>query len=47
MAANTDSAPVKKIQLEGKIIAITGANRGMYTSTQGIAQHTKMIAPTE
>lgn len=29
MASTSESAPVKTVQLEGKIIAITGANRGM------------------
>lgn len=29
MASNAETAPVKNIQLEGKIIAITGANRGI------------------
>jgi hypothetical protein len=28
MATKLESAPVKTVQLEGKIIAITGANRG-------------------
>jgi NAD(P)-dependent dehydrogenase (short-subunit alcohol dehydrogenase family) len=30
MASSSDTTPVKKVQLEGKIIAITGANRGSY-----------------
>jgi hypothetical protein len=30
MSSTSETAPVKQIQLEGKIIAITGANRGMY-----------------
>jgi NAD(P)-dependent dehydrogenase (short-subunit alcohol dehydrogenase family) len=30
MASTSETAPVKKVQLEGKIIAITGANRGSY-----------------
>jgi len=29
MATSSETTPVKKIQLEGKIIAITGANRGI------------------
>ncbi|CAO2653107.1 Nn.00g025180.m01.CDS01 [Neocucurbitaria sp. VM-36] len=29
MTSSSDSAPVKTVQLEGKIIAITGANRGI------------------
>jgi hypothetical protein len=28
MASSSASEPVKKVQLEGKVIAITGANRG-------------------
>ena len=28
MASNSAPEPVKKVQLEGKVIAITGANRG-------------------
>jgi hypothetical protein len=30
MASSSEAAPVKTVQLEGKIIAITGANRGLY-----------------
>ena len=29
MGSISDTTPVKTVQLEGKIIAITGANRGM------------------
>lgn len=29
MASGSASEPVKKVQLEGKVIAITGANRGI------------------
>jgi hypothetical protein len=31
MSSELSSAPVKTVQLEGKVIAITGANRGIYT----------------
>ena len=39
MASSSDTTPVKTVQLEGKIIAITGANRGIYNSTPNITQH--------
>lgn len=30
MSSSSETAPVKTVQLEGKVIAITGANRGTY-----------------
>jgi len=38
-SSSTDPTPVKTVQLEGKIIAITGANRGIYNSTSNITQY--------
>lgn len=46
MASSSTSEPVKKVQLEGKVIAITGANRGNVEPPPNIYIYIRTHIPT-